>query len=256
MTAYPPRDHVLRDLQIESWLEAPDHSFAVLPVSEAVLGPDGAVRAGALVTLADLACARVAFLAAQPHWIATADLSLVSGAPVGEGEVTAEARVVRTGSKLIAIDVDLHGAGTAAASFVRIPRAASSIDPPFPQVGARMRMELLDEASTDPIIGRMGLRVGHGGVELDRTDYVCNSFGTIQGGVLGFLVAAAAEAATGLVTADLVLRYLDQTKVGPAHAVATVVRSGADHAVCDVHVRDAGADGAPLARATATVVRR
>jgi acyl-coenzyme A thioesterase PaaI-like protein len=57
------------------------------------------------------------------------------------------------------------------------------------------------------------------------------------------------------VAADLVLRYLGQTKVGPAHANATVVRTGTDHAVCDVRVRDAGADGMLLARATVTTVR-
>jgi uncharacterized protein (TIGR00369 family) len=255
MTTYPPDDHVLRDLRIESWLEAPDHGFAEMPVADAVRDSAGAVALGALTTLVDLACARVSFAAAHPHWIATADLSIARGAPATEGTVVAEARMVNAGSKLIAIDIDLHGAGTAAASFARIPREASDVDrPPLP-IGERTSMPLLKEPLTEPITERMGLRLAHGGVELDRTDYVRNSFGTINGGVLGFLVAAAAEAATGLVAADLVLRYLGQTKVGPAHALATIVRTGADHAVCDVHVRDAGADGLLLARATVTTVR-
>ncbi|MCU1374411.1 MAG: hypothetical protein JWO68_1697 [Actinomycetia bacterium] len=256
MSTYPPDEHVLRDLRIESWLDAPDHSFAVMPVVDAVLDASGAVSLGALTTLVDLACARVSFASAHPHWIATADLSVVGGAPATEGEVRAEARMVKAGSKLIAIDVDLHGAGTAAASFARIPREASEVDRPPPQVGERISMPHVGAELDVPITERMGLRVAHGGIELDRSDYVGNSFGTINGGVLGFLVAAAAEQATGLVAADLVLRYLGQTKVGPAHAVATVVRTGTDHAVCDVHVRDAGADGMPLARATVTTIRR
>jgi acyl-coenzyme A thioesterase PaaI-like protein len=106
-----------------------------------------------------------------------------------------------------------------------------------------------------PVVERMGLRIVAEGAELDRTDYVRNSFGTINGGVLGFLVCAAAEEVSGLVAADLVLRYVGQTKVGPARATATVIRDGGDHVVCDVRVVDAGADGLLLARATVTTTR-
>jgi acyl-coenzyme A thioesterase PaaI-like protein len=95
----------------------------------------------------------------------------------------------------------------------------------------------------------MGLRVRGGTAELDRTDYVRNSFGTINGGCLGFLVAAVAESATGWTAADVTLRYLGQTKVGPARATASVIRRTADHAIADVTVRDVGAGGALLARA-------
>ena len=33
-TTYPPDEHILRDLQIESWLEAPDHCIAEMAVTE------------------------------------------------------------------------------------------------------------------------------------------------------------------------------------------------------------------------------
>lgn len=256
MATYPPDDHVLRDLQIASWLEAEDHGWAELPVRDSVRDRTGAVALGALVTLADLACARVSFAAANPHWIATADLSITQGEPATEGSVLAETKVVKAGSKLISIDIDLHGHGTGAASFARIPREATKVDrPPLP-VGEKTSMPLLRPPLEQPIGERMGLRVAHGGIELDNVDYVQNSFGTINGGVLGFLVSAAAEEATGQVATDLTLRYSGQAKVGPAHAVATVVRAGTDHAVCDVRVRDAGADGFLLARATVTTTRR
>jgi acyl-coenzyme A thioesterase PaaI-like protein len=68
------------------------------------------------------------------------------------------------------------------------------------------------------------------------------------------VVAAAAEQATGMVATDLILRYIGQTNVG-AHAHATVVRTGADHAVCDVHVREGDEGGKILARATVTTTR-
>jgi hypothetical protein len=58
------------------------------------------------------------------------------------------------------------------------------------------------------------MRHTEGGVELDMHEYVSNSFGTINGGMLGLLVTAA-EDATGGVGSDLTLRYVGQTKVGP-----------------------------------------
>lgn len=256
MASYPPDEHVLRDLQIVSWLESEDHGWAELPVRDAVRDRTGAVSLGALVTLADLACARVALAAANPHWIATADLSITQGEPAREGSVLAETRVAKAGSKLISIDLDLHGHGTGAASFARIPRQATTAERPPGPVGEKTSIPLVGPPLAQPIGERMGLRLAGDGVELDNIDYVRNSFGTINGGVLGFLVSAAAEAATGQVATDLTLRYSGQTKVGPAHAVATVVRAGTDHAVCDVRVTDAGAGGALLARATVTTTRR
>ena len=90
--AYPPDEHVLRDLRVTSWLEAEDHAVAELPVDVVVLDGSGAASLGVLATLVDLSCARVAFHAAHPHWIATADLSLHLAEPVGPGgTVRAEA---------------------------------------------------------------------------------------------------------------------------------------------------------------------
>lgn len=253
MAGYPPEDHVLRDLRITSWLEDEGRAFAEMPVDHVVHDRSGVVSLGALGTLVDLVCARVAFGSAHPHWIATADLSLVTAGRPSSGTVVAEARLARSGSKLITLDVDLHGAGAAVATFVRIPREASEVDRPMPTVGERMQMPPTRPPLDVAVTERMGLVAGDGAAELARTDYVRNSFGTINGGVLGFLCAAAAEEVTDMVATDLTLRYLGQTKVGPARAVATVVRHGGEHAVCDVRVHDAGAGELLLARATVTV---
>jgi acyl-coenzyme A thioesterase PaaI-like protein len=257
MAAYPPPEHVLRDLRIESWLETETHGFAEMPVDDVVRDASGVVSLGALTTLVDIACARVSFSAAHPHWIATSDLSLVTEHRPAEGTARAEAKLVRAGSKLLAIAVDLHGAGRATGSFVRIPRTASDVDieRPMAPLGQRMTMTLEGPPPTLPITELMDLRTLGESVELERTDYVRNSFRTINGGVLGFLVARAAEEVTGMVAADLLLRYLGQTKVGPARATATVVRARDDHAVADVTVVDAGADDALLALATVTLTR-
>jgi acyl-coenzyme A thioesterase PaaI-like protein len=225
-----------------------------MPVDVVTADRSGRLGLGALATLVDLTCARVALGTAHPHWIATADLSIqTTDRPTG-GTATVEVRLLRAGSKLIVLDVDLHGMGSGVATFVRIPSSASEVVRPQQVIGERMGMAPLGPPPTMPIGEKMALAVVDGGVELARTDYVRNSFGTINGGVMGFLVCAAAEEATGLVAADLLLRYVGQTKVGPARAVATVVRTAADHAVCEVRVVDAGADGLTLARATVTLL--
>ena len=254
-STYPPEQHVLRDLRIESWLASEHHAIAEMPVDDIVLGPDGNVSLGALTTLVDLCCARVAFASAHPHWIATADLSLATGDRPRGGAVKAEARLLKAGSKLIAIGVDLGATGSATAGFVRIPREASEVNRPGPVVGERVSMPLLGAPLPTTIGERLDLRIVDGGAELERSDYVRNSFGTINGGVMGFLVCAAAEEASGMVATDLVLRYVGQTKAGPARATATIVRQANDHAVCDVRVVDAGAGDLLLALATVTTVR-
>jgi acyl-coenzyme A thioesterase PaaI-like protein len=134
---YPPEQHLLRDLQAVNWLEGPDHGVAELQITDAVRDSSGRVCLGALITLADIACTRVALSAVAPHFVATLDLS----------------------------------------------------------------------------------------------------------------VTTAARPTDGLVRTDATLRYLAQTKVGPASATASVIRRTADHAIVDVTVRDAGAGGALLARA-------
>lgn len=255
MAPYPPDDHALRDLRATSWLEDEHRSIGEMPVDAVVADRSGRVSVGALATLVDLACARVALGAAHPHWIATADLSIQTADRPTSGTATVGVRLLRAGSKLIVLDIDLHGMGSGVATFVRIPSSASEVDRPPQVTGERMGMKPLGPAPTVPIAERMGLAVVNGGVELARSDYVRNSFGTINGGVMGFLVCAAAEeAAPGFVASDLLLRYVGQTKVGPARAVATVVRHAADHVVCDVRVTDAGAEGLTLARATVTLL--
>ena len=250
--SYPPDEHVLRDLRIESWLEAEDHSVAELPVVDAVLDRSGAAALGVLVTLVDIACARVAFRGVHPHWLATADLSLSLAEPLPVGATArAEAWMLKAGSKLVSVAVDLGRAGRGVATFARIPREASLVDRPLPQVGERMTMPASGPPLERHVIQRMGMRHTEGGAVLDMHEYVSNSFGTINGGVLGFLVTAAAEDATGGVGSDVTLRYVGQTKVGPALARATVIRSD----VCEVRVVDRGNGDALLATAMVSTAR-
>ena len=57
-------------------------------------------------------------------------------------------------------------------------------------------------------------------VELERTPYVANNLGTINGGAQAVLIEAAAEAMRpGLVAADMAIHYLSQVRTGPARTV-------------------------------------
>ncbi|HEX4539041.1 MAG TPA: hypothetical protein VH112_02265 [Acidimicrobiales bacterium] len=245
---YPPDQHLLRDLQILNWLEGPDHGVAELHISDAVRDSSGRVGIGALIMMADVACSRAALSAVAPHFVATLDLSVTTSGRPMNGPVRTDARVIRSGSKIVSIDGDVRDVGSVTASFVRIPSEASLVSD-LPAIGVRSQLDRVVASPTGPIAQRMGLHVSGDIAELDRSDYVANSFGTINGGALGFLVAAIAESVIGWTAADVMLRYLDQTKVGPARATASVIRRTADHAVADVTVRDVGADGALLARA-------
>jgi acyl-coenzyme A thioesterase PaaI-like protein len=245
---YPPAEHLLRDLQVLNWLESPGHGVAELDIGDDDRDSSGRVSLGALTTMADIACTRAALSAVAPHFVATLDLSVTTGARPTDGPVRAEARVVRTGSKIVSVDGVVHDIGPMTASFVRIPNEASLVSD-VPAIGVRSKLDRLGPPLTGPVTQRMGLRVSGDRAELDRTDYVANSFGTINGGAVGFLVAAVAESVIGWPAADLTLRFLDQTKVGPARATAAVIRRTAVHAIADVTARDVGVGGALLARA-------
>ncbi len=95
MDAYPPVRHLLRDLGLSFEHGADGTSRASLPVVPEICTDDGAVRAGVLATLVDCIGGGLAAVAAQPGWIATADLTLhVTGAAT-DGNVTVDARVLR-----------------------------------------------------------------------------------------------------------------------------------------------------------------
>lgn len=93
---------------------------------------------------------------------------------------------------------------------------------------------------------------------LPVNERVTNPRGGLQGGLLATLVdVTAGRAALALAgaektvpTADLHVRFLSPVTVGPAVAVARVVRQGQRSIVVQVEVTDAGRDGELAATAT------
>jgi acyl-coenzyme A thioesterase PaaI-like protein len=263
---------VIRDLRITTERPALDHSLASCPVSDYVRNASGAAGLGLLVALTDVSGATVALAAAWPDWPATADLAYQAIGPIIEGPALAEAHLLRRGSKTIVVEVNvfdgLGGEDTAGArpagagvmTFGRLPGSASAITIDPKQNMGRSTAARSDTHLSAPLLDEIGLRVldgATGQVELAKSDYIRNSFGTINGGVMGMVMQAAAEAAGAgfgrFVATDIQLHYLAQTKTGPLRTSTGVLRVLRDHAVCRIRAVDAGNDDLIVALATVTL---
>jgi acyl-coenzyme A thioesterase PaaI-like protein len=269
---YPPEHHVIRDLRIVSQRLALDHSVCSCPVTDHVRNAAGAAGLGLIVALTDVSGATVSLGVASPDWPATADLAYQAIGPITEGPALAEARLVRRGSKTIVVEVDVFDglgsedtagarpAGAGLMTFGRLPGSASAITIDPKQNMGRSSASRPDSHLSAPVLDEIGLLVidaASGQVELAKSDYVRNSFGTINGGVMGMVMQGAAEAACArfgpFVATDAQIHYLAQTKAGPLRTTTRVLRAGNDHAVCRIRAVDAGNDDLVVAMATVTL---
>ena len=261
--AYPPRDHILRDLNILLEYNGKGSSTARVPVVPAVCNDRGSVQVGVLAALIDLLGGILAARAVYPDWIATADLSVYSTQRARTGEVTAVGSVVRAGRAAVVIEAEILAGttqsnataasiGSAVATFSRLPRRDGNLDVgrddgshqvvAFRAEGPGLSQHLLDKA---------GLRVldeAAGVVELNMSEYVRNSFRALQGGMVALMAdaagqyAARAAARKPLITTDLAIHYLSQGKAGPFCTRAKVLRMTGDSVLTRVEIVDRGAD--------------
>ena len=264
-SVYPPPIHFLSDLDIATEHVALDHTVATVAVDEFVRNRAGAASLGFVVAVVDVCAAMVALSAAHPNWTATADLSLHSTDWLLDGPMRIDSHLIRRGSHIVVIGSDVFDGGgrrmaTGTLSFASIPRAASAAARDFVPgelVGQQRRMRPGAPPRPVPLAERVSLReIGPGVVEIPKDDYVINSFGTINGGVLGALFQYAAESLVDdLVATDLQIHYLRQAGAGPARTTTTLLRRAEDHAVCAIEAVDAGDGDRVLALATVTLQR-
>ncbi|MBK5287111.1 MAG: PaaI family thioesterase [Acidimicrobiia bacterium] len=257
--SYPPAHHVLRDLHLESQSGPGLTATGRMPIPPQLVGPNGFVHPGALATLVDAVGGGLGAVAAQPDWIATADLTLHLVPARDVAAVTARGRVIRKGRTTIVMEVAVAGTdgpelGVATMTFAILPRRdgnpvidATGFDA---EATPRTTMALPTSGFTQPLEDSTGLSVvdgPEGKVLLPLTDYVRNSLGALQGGMVALTAIAAAEramsAAAGrrLEVVDLQITYLALVKVGPAATTTTVLEVGDDRATAEVVVTDAGA---------------
>ncbi len=190
---------------------------------------------------------------------------MVSRRQLIDGPMTVHARLERIGSKLIVLRAEVFDGGSehvasGLLSFARLPRAATAASPDFVAgslIGERRTMALIHPTPPGTLADRLGVVVvdtADGVVELARAAYIANSFGTINGGVLGVVFQMASEAMVPtMVAVDLQIHYLRQAGAGPLRTRGVVLRRAADHAVCTLEAVDAGNDDAVLALATVTL---
>lgn len=263
-TSFPAGRHILRDLRME--MEAgPDAFQAVrMPLVPEILGADGHLQPGVVATIADLAAAFPTMQHVLPDWMATSDLSACTTARPMHGPILALPRVLRAGRTSVVTEVEVFDEGCpeqtrvghCLLAFARIERPASTRNMPMPESPSertRSTMALSDSAMRAPHHEQTGIRVvdaARGICELARTDYVLNSFGTVQGGSVATITEAGAEALVSASTGraasavDLSVRYLAQGPRGPYRTSARLLRldEAAGQAWAQVELRDIGAD--------------
>ena len=195
-------------------------------------------------------------------WIATADLQTHLVRPIAAGSVVVECRPIRVGARRLVIDAILTDGdggfcGTGRMAFSRIPGSAtkaSAADVREPKPAGFT----MDGGTpiTDPLTERCGMQlVGPGQLRFDKSTYVENSFGTVNGGVLALSAEVAAVSACGGGQAlDLHVHYLEQIGEGPVAVTAEVIRDSSSGQLCSVRIEDR-ADARLVAVADVLVAR-
>ncbi len=258
MSMYPPDEHVLRDMRFTFEHSADGRSSrAWLPIVPELCTDRGGARAGALATLVDVIGGGLAATAAQPNWIATADLTLHVVAAARPGSVVeARAGVLRAGRTTVVIEVALvddseRDIGVATMSFSVLPRRVINPDMTEVRGSGPSTMAIDSSRLRAPLLDALGVRVRDaraGVVEVPVTDWARNSMGAMQGGIVATVAGAAAEAALraasgkDLIVSDLQVTYLGFGRVGPVRTQVDVLDIAPGHGRARVQIVDAGAE--------------
>ncbi|GIU89831.1 MAG: hypothetical protein KatS3mg010_0930 [Acidimicrobiia bacterium] len=266
---YPPERHMLRDLRLEFEHGEDGTSRARLPVVPETCCPDGSVSIGAAAILVDVIGGGRAAVAAQPDWIATADLTLHLTRAVRDGYVEARAHALRAGRTTVVIEVGLRDGherdvGIATMSFSVLPRRETNLDVGGMRASGWSTMAGAGSGLRAPLVDELGCSVvdaAGGVVEVPMLDWSRNSMGAMQGGAVGAVAAAAAEVACNagggepLVATDLQLTYLSFGKVGPIRTKVDVQHRDPDRAVAHVELVDVGSEQRRTSVARVVVTR-
>ena len=267
---YPPPGHLLGDLGMEAELTTDGTGRVRMRATPFVAAPDGGVRAGVLTTLVDVVGGAIAARVLHPDWMATADLTVQRIGPVPGPRVEARGSVLRRGRTTLVVEalvvaVDEDGRTVEVAGRPADPVAWASMTfavlparDPAPTVtmpaGLPSQWAFTGGGFEEPVHDVVGIEVVDGAagrLSLEVRPYLHNSFGALQGGVIGMLAEAAGAEALGaarggggsdVVVTDLQIAYLALGRVGPVVTSARVLEAGMDgRCSAVVELRDSGA---------------
>lgn len=235
LDGYPPARHFLSDLGMEAEVTSESSATVRIRATPHILGADGGVRVGVLATLVDVVGGSAALRAVDPDWMATADLTVQMARPAIGPFVEARATVLRKGRTTLVVeavvaDVADDGrsdpAGWASMTFAILPGRTTA---PLRDMSSELPVRWsLDGVGLDgPVVDVLDISVddaGRGVASLPVREYLRNSFGAVQGGVMATLAEVAAlamvESAAGagaapLVATDLHVGYVALGRIGP-----------------------------------------
>jgi uncharacterized protein (TIGR00369 family) len=272
---YPPTVHILGDLGIAVEVRSAISAHVRMRATPHIAAADGGVRAGVLATLVDIVGGAVAVRTLHPDWMATADLTLQIVRPTVGPWVEARGTVLRQGRTTLVLEAmvynveedgtecDVEGgvpqpAAWATMTFAVLPARDPATAPPLSTFPVAWAFE--GDGLDGPVADVLGMVVEDavvGRVSLPVVEYLFNSFGAVQGGVMALLgdvagtEAVAASPASGgepVVVTDLEVVYLALGKVGPMVSRARTVgiagagRGSAGRGCAVVELVDSGAD--------------
>ncbi len=250
--AFPSAGHLLSDLNMEAEVTTESSARVRIPVTPHITGPDGGVRAGVLAILVDVVGGSAVLRSLLPDRMATADLALQVLRPAVGPYIEARATVLRRGRTTLVVEAlvfdvdgdrsdpvgaygpDDSGPPVAWASMtfaVLAGREAASkrvVSSDLPVVSSDLPVQwaLTGAGLEGPITDALSFSVddaASGLVSVPVHDYLHNSFGAVQGGVMALLGEVAATELLGAnsgpgnarVVTDLQVAYLSLGRVGP-----------------------------------------
>jgi acyl-coenzyme A thioesterase PaaI-like protein len=257
---FPPARHVYRDLGIESVLSEGSARGSILP------GPwtEGPAPSwvGPLLTALDVLAGAVVGRLVAPDWMATSSLELhlldglVTGAPAASprSPVELDVTVARDGRSTVVVDLQaarddvLVAVGTA--TFIRLPRRDGNL--PVTALRSEPGQQVVLDGG--PFDGLLSLPPPVPPALVVR-DYVRNSVGSVNGGVLAAFAELAARRAgpPGSWSTDIVAHFLRAARTGTVVA-RTEARLRDGDGLVVVHLGEAADPAASVLRATVRIV--
>lgn len=266
MARFPPARHVYRDLGIESVVSDGAARGSIQP-GPWTAGP-APTWVGPLLTALDVLAGAVVGRLVAPDWMATSSLELhllddvVTGAPaaVPRSPVELDVTVVRDGRSTVVVDLradrDDRTVAIGTATFIRLPRRAGNLPVTAlrSEPGQQVVLDGGDQAAAGPFDDVLSSPTA-GGPVLAVEDYVLNSVGSVNGGVLAAFAELTARRAAppGSASTDIVAHFLRAARTGPLVA-RSELRSRSRDGLVVVDVGEGPDPGASVLHATVRTV--